>query len=127
MRLFLRILFKIGVEEFTVNKPVERVFWRDGRAVYGDCLENNWVNSPGGSNPSPSAKGNGAFLFWYLSGYTRAQLYVSDPGPRLHNTVDNVRQRAKRFVGERFVVCIMFIVASGLQSDVDCNKQTGRR
>ena len=25
--------------------------------VYCDCLENSWVNSPGGSNPSPSAEG----------------------------------------------------------------------
>ena len=83
--------------------------------------------APGVRIPLPPLKAMGPFLFWYLSGYTRAQLYVSDPVPRLHNTVDNVRQRAKRFVGERFVVCIMFIVASGLRPDVYCNKQTGRR
>ncbi len=34
---------------------------RDGRVVYCDCLENSWVHSPGGSNPSPSAFREGAF------------------------------------------------------------------
>ena len=29
---------------------------RGGRAVYGGCLENSWAMSPGGSNPSLSAK-----------------------------------------------------------------------
>jgi hypothetical protein len=29
---------------------------RDGRVDYCGCLENSWVNSPGGSNPSPSVK-----------------------------------------------------------------------
>ncbi|SRR6266705_2764027 len=28
--------------------------WKDGRVVYCGCLENSWVNCPGGSNPSPS-------------------------------------------------------------------------
>lgn len=27
---------------------------KDGGVVYRGCLENSWVNSPGGSNPSPS-------------------------------------------------------------------------
>ena len=35
---------------------------RDGRVVYCDCLENSWVNSPGGSNPSPSVEGVTGFL-----------------------------------------------------------------
>src|SRR5579875_3074354 len=34
---------------------------RDGRVVYCDCLENSWVHSPGGSNPSPSAIREGCF------------------------------------------------------------------
>src|SRR5579875_3078147 len=34
---------------------------RDGRVVYCDCLENSWVHSPGGSNPSPSAIRVGCF------------------------------------------------------------------
>ena len=29
---------------------------RDGRVDYCGCLENSWVNSPGGSNPSPSVE-----------------------------------------------------------------------
>ena len=29
---------------------------RDGRVDYCGCLENSWVNRPGGSNPSPSVK-----------------------------------------------------------------------
>jgi hypothetical protein len=36
---------------------------RDGRVVDCGCLENSWVNSPGGSNPSPSVKRSAAFLF----------------------------------------------------------------
>ncbi len=35
---------------------LERIARRDGRVVYCGCLENSWVNSPGGSNPSPSAQ-----------------------------------------------------------------------
>src|SRR5437016_14609288 len=29
---------------------------KDGRVDYCGCLENSWVNSPGGSNPSPSVR-----------------------------------------------------------------------
>jgi hypothetical protein len=29
---------------------------RDGRVDYCGCLENSWVNRPGGSNPSPSVE-----------------------------------------------------------------------
>src|SRR5215468_2043150 len=35
---------------------------RDGRVDDCGCLENSWVNSPGGSNPSPSVKRPVAFL-----------------------------------------------------------------
>lgn len=44
--------------------------WKDGRVVYCGCLENSWVNSPGGSNPSPSAHRQdtiGYFLLWLTS------------------------------------------------------------
>ncbi len=44
---------------FSLSKLVPvcyTVFRRDGRVDYCGCLENSWVNRPGGSNPSPSVK-----------------------------------------------------------------------
>jgi hypothetical protein len=39
---------------------------RDGRVDYCGCLENSWVNSPGGSNPSPSVKVRFGEAFYLL-------------------------------------------------------------
>ena len=46
-----------GPISLTFRVPVwYLLLWRDGRVDYCGCLENSWVNRPGGSNPSPSAR-----------------------------------------------------------------------
>ena len=78
-------------------------------------LKTTGLIAPGVRIPLPPLKAMWPFLFWYLSGYIGSAMtciWLYTTIPRLHNTVDNARQRAKRFVGERFVVCTMFIVAS---------------
>ena len=77
-------------------------------------LKTTGLIAPGVRIPLPPLKAMRPFYFGTCLGTTEAKhnsAYLIQY-PRLHNTVDNVRQRAKRFVGERFVVCTMFIVAS---------------
>ena len=78
-------------------------------------LKTTGLIAPGVRIPLPPLKAMRPFYFGTYPGTTGAQSHTSAyliQYPRLHNTVDNVRQRAKRFVGERFAVCIMFIGAS---------------
>jgi hypothetical protein len=59
MLLYVRTL---GEAVSPLSHLLGHISRRDGRVVYCGCLENSWVNSPGGSNPSPSARGSFALF-----------------------------------------------------------------
>ena len=60
---------------------------------YCGCLENSWVNSPGGSNPSPSAKKvKSLFISRSVRLYFITEMPTEQISPRLNSNVDSARQ-----------------------------------